>query len=250
MCSSTQRTTNQKERLLITPAHEYIQPSDTDIEPTLSEFNIPQLYPHAGRIFDYLPPDALVIIDDKDTFQETVLSVEEQAISLRGGYIEDGILSDDFPVPYLTCDGIEDSLPLGRTLFLGPSTASEGDAPPLAQSFTPNPRFGGRLKPLMEQLGRQAIQGHQSIVVSRQAGRLNEIWDENYRPTGKIETTPQFVSGSLGDGLTITTADGSQVVLYSDGDIFGWQPPKPRRRHRPRGRAGRGARRVRERVER
>jgi len=230
---STQRTTNQKERLLITPAREYIQPSDTDIEPTLSEFNIPQLYPHAGRIFDYLPPDALVIIDDKDTFQETVLSVEEQAISLRGGYIEDGILSDDFPVPYLTCDGIEDSLPLGRTLFLGPSTASEGDAPPLAQSFTPNPRFGGRLKPLMEQLGRQAIQGHQSIVVSRQAGRLNEIWDENYRPTGKIETTPQFVSGSLGDGLTITTADGSQVVLYSDGDIFGWQPPKPRRRHRP-----------------
>lgn len=229
----TQRTTTQQERLLITPAREYQQKPESSLPTPISEFNIPEIYPQTGRIFDFLSPDSLVIIDDKDAFQETVLSVEEQALSLRNGYVEEGILPEDFPAPYLTCDQIEDSLPLGRTLFLGPSTPSEDDAPPLAQSFTPNPRFGGRLKPLMEQLGQQAIQGQESIVVSRQAGRLNALWDENYKPTTQFDTSPEFIKGSLGDGLTITKADGSQVFLFTDGDIFGWQPPKPRRRHRP-----------------
>jgi transcription-repair coupling factor (superfamily II helicase) len=230
---ATQRTTANVERLLITPAREFIQSSDSNLSHPVSEYHIPQLYPHAGRIFDYLPPESLVIIDDKDAFQETVTSVEEQALSLRNGYIEEGILADDFPVPYLTSDQIEDSLPLGRTLFLGPVTTSEGLAPPLAENFRPNPRFGGRLKPLMEELARQSLQGQHSIVISRQAARLNELWDENYRPTSKIETAPQFINGSLGDGLALSTADGNTITLFSDGDIFGWQAPRPRRRHRP-----------------
>jgi transcription-repair coupling factor (superfamily II helicase) len=230
---TSQRTTANVERLLITPAREFIHSPDSTLPHPLSEYHIPELYPHAGRIFDYLPPDSLVIIDDKDAFQETVTSVEEQALSLRKGYIEEGILADDFPAPFLTCDQIEDSLPLGRTVFLGPATASEGLAPPLAKNFKPNPRFGGRLKPLMEELAQQSLQGQPSIVISRQAARLNELWDENYRPTSKIETAPQFINGSLGDGLALATADGNTITLFSDGDIFGWQAPRPRRRHRP-----------------
>ena len=245
---ATQRTTGQHELLLITPAREFIirlpgsmrsTPEETNHKTPevsaedFSEFNIPLLYPHAGRIFDYLPRDALVIIDDKDAFQETVLSIEEQALSARKDYIEEGILAEDYPIPYLTCDQIEDSLPPGRVLFLGPSTASEGSPPPLAESFTPNPRFGGRLKPLMERLAQTAIQGEAAVVVSRQAGRLQELWEENYRPTSEITHSPAFIKGSLTEGWALTIKDESTLYLFTDGEIFGWQPPKPRRRHRP-----------------
>ncbi len=235
---ATQRTTGQIDLLLITPAREYIRPlgssetlkvSDEDI----SEFHIPILYSHAGRIFDYLPRDALVIVDDKEAFQETVQTVEEQALNLRKDYVDEGILNEDFPIPYLTCDQIEDSLPPGRVLFLGPSTASEGSPPPLAKSFTPNPRFGGRLKPLMEQLAKVSIQGENALVISRQAARLEELWEENYRPTSGIMSPPAFTKGSLTEGWVLATNEQRSLHLLTDGEIFGWQPPKPRRRHRP-----------------
>jgi len=235
---ATQRTTSVNELLLITPACEFIRPLGSSetlkvSHDDISEFHIPQLYPHAGRIFDYLPRDALVIIDDKDAFEETVHTVEEQALALRKDYIDESLLEDDFPVPYLTCDQIEDSLPPGRVLFLGPSTASEGSPPPLAKSFTPNARFGGRLKPLMEQLAQVAIQGEEAMIISRQASRLEELWEENYRPTSEITSAPTFTKGSLTEGWALTTKDERTLHLLTDGEIFGWQPPKPRRRYRP-----------------
>jgi len=235
---TTQRTTGQHEFLLVTPAREYIKPlGSLEIlkvsDENLSEFHIPQIYPHAGRIFDYLPPNALVVVDDKEAFEETVNSVEEQAFSLRKDYLEEGILDDDYPIPYLTSDQIEDSLPPGRVLFLGPSTAPEGSPPPLAKHFAPNPRFGGRLKPLMEGLAAASIQGETGIVVSRQAGRLDELWEENYHPTTGLTQEPTFIKGSLTEGWAFTPKEGEKLNLFTDGEIFGWQPPKPRRRFRP-----------------
>ncbi len=244
---ATQRTTKQHELLLVTPAREYITRLPESMRNTpgeahnetpefpqeeLSEFHIPLLYPHAGRIFDYLPRDALVIVNDRDAFQETVISIEEQALSSRKDYVEEGILPADYPVPYLTADEIEDSLPPGRVLFLGPSTASDESPPPLADSFTPNPRFGGRLKPLMERMAQIVIQGEQVITVSRQAGRLEELWAENYHPTSETASAA-FIKGSLTEGWALTTKDESTLHLFTDGEIFGWQPPQPRRRYRP-----------------
>ncbi|MBL6980312.1 MAG: transcription-repair coupling factor [Anaerolineales bacterium] len=234
---ATQRTTEQHEMLLVTPAREYFRPLESsetlDASDEISEFHIPLLYPHAGRIFDYLPRDALVVIDDKEAFEDTVHSVEEQALSQRKDYIEEGILEDDYPIPYLTCDQIEDSLPPGRVLFLGPSTAPEGSPPPLAKHFAPNPRFGGRLKPLMEGLAQASIKGEKGIVISRQAGRLEELWEENYRPTTGLTQAPTFIKGSLTEGWSFTSQDEQKLNLLTDGEIFGWQPPKPRRRYRP-----------------
>ncbi len=230
---STQRTTQQLDQLFVTPAREYIIPTETDLQPPFSEFIIPRLYRHAGRIFDYLPTNALVIVDDSDALQDAVNTIEEQAIALRKDYLTEGLLAADFPVPYLTCDQIEDSLPPGRTLFLGPASASEGKPTPLAELFTPNPRFGGRLKPLMERLAQQALKGERSIVVSRQAERLDTLWTESYHPSSEIAHPPQFTKGSLTEGWTLAIGEEFRAHLLSDGEIFGWQPPRPRRRARP-----------------
>ena len=90
-------------------------------------------------------PDALVVIDNDSAFHETVNEIEEQSVSLRREYIEDGSIPADFPIPYLTWDQIQDSLPPNRTLILGPVTdlarRRKDTRCSLGRSVQPQPAF-------------------------------------------------------------------------------------------------------------
>ena len=236
---STQRTFKSHEKLLVTPAREYIvetnAPKVTAEDEEISEFHIPSLHPNPASILDYLPQNALVAIDNLDTFQDTILEFEEQAVSLRKDYIEDGTIPDDFPIPYLTWDQIQDSLPLNRTLALGPMGGSDDieDMLTLAEQFSPNPRFGGQIKPLLEHLAQSATEGDEIVIVSRQVARLEELWIEHYKPIASPTLAPIFVKGSLADGWIFNTDTPPKIRLLTDGELFGWQRPRPRQRHRP-----------------
>ena len=157
---------------------------------------------------------------------------------MRKEAIEDGALPDDFPRPYLTRDEIEDALPLGRTVVLGPIASAETDQTAAAglqlwQQFAPNPRFGGQLRKVMTYLAERASQGDALVLVSRQISRLKELWQEQYATGSRESAAPQFVRGSLGDGWVFTADDGSRLHLLTDGEIFGWRRPQPRHRQRP-----------------
>ena len=239
---STQRTTKTVNRLMVTPAREFIATSDklasiiSHDEP-VTEFHLPLLHTAPASLLDYFPRNALVLIENSETVFSTINQVEEQAVALRKDYIEDGTLPDDFPIPYLSIDEIQDSLPTDRTLELGPVSAQNFEmqptAPQLAQNFTPNPRFGGQLRQVMEHLAQQSNQGDQIVLVSRQISRLQELWQDQYHPQTPVEHPPQFIKGSLGDGWMLTKDDGSHLHLLTDGEIFGWRRPQPRQRHRP-----------------
>ncbi len=232
---ASQRTTAAIERLLITPAREYIaarEPaSSADSQPSLSEFHIPLLHTTPAGLLDYLPRNALVLIEHRDAVRDTIQEVEEQAILLRKDAVEDGTLTGDFPLPYLTLDQVQDSLPEGRTLELGPVSANPEAA--LAQKFAPNSRFGGQLRPVMEHLTRQSLEGNRLFLVSRQISRLEELWREQHPLQSQVLHPPQFLLGSIGDGWILETDQGSQLHLLTDGEIFGWRRPQPRQRHRP-----------------
>jgi transcription-repair coupling factor (superfamily II helicase) len=233
---STQRTTTSIERLLITPAREYVatpekQASITSPEETLTEFHIPLFHTIPASLLDYLPRIALVLIENGENVFSAITQVEEQAVTMRGDFVEDGTLPKDFPIPYLSIDQVQDSLPMTRTLELGP-VASENRSD-LALKFSPNPRFGGQLRQIMEHLSNQARQGDQIVLVSRQISRLEELWKEQYHPKSPVKQVPRFVKGSLGDGWVLDTEEGSRLHLLTDGEIFGWRRPQPRQRHRP-----------------
>ena len=230
---STQRTTEGIERLLVTPAREFVE-SAAEIEARetpRTEFDIPVLHPTPASLLDYLPRNTLVLIENSETVFTTIDQLEEQAVALRKDYIEDGTLPEDFPVPYLSIDQIRDALPESRTLELGPVSA--GVDTTLAQKFAPNPRFGGQLRQVMEYLSEQTSQGAQIVLVSRQISRLEELWREQYHPHIPVRQPPQFVKGSLGDGWTLRLDEDSFLHLLTDGEIFGWRRPQPRQRHRP-----------------
>jgi transcription-repair coupling factor (superfamily II helicase) len=232
---ATQRTQSTHERLIVSPAREYLLPVDTDSSPEfeISEFHIPLLHPTVASLLDYLPQTSLVLVDNWDFVQDTVDEVEEQSMGLRADFKETGTLPDDFPLPYLTWTEIQDSLSMHRTLKLGPVTSS--DQSHLAQKFTPGPRFGGQLKPLLDHITKLRVNGESVFVVSRQSARLDELWKEHTSRPATESLDPVFVPGSLSEGWIFSpenSAGNARLHLLTDGEIFGWRRPEPRQRHR------------------
>ncbi|HLA98681.1 MAG TPA: transcription-repair coupling factor [Anaerolineales bacterium] len=227
---TSQRTFEIHERLLISPAREFTLPSggEHDIE-ELHEFHLPLLHKQIASLLDYLPRQALVLIDDLQAIREAWNEVEEQAIAIRGEQVAEGNLAEDFPLPYLTWSELLDTLPRHTVLELGPSGNLESSL--LAEWFQPGPRFGGRLKPFIEHLVERIERGEQVIVVSRQSTRLQELWSEqNASPDSR---GPAFIQGSLAEGWSFAPPTGEVIHLFSDGEIFGWRRPEPRQRPRP-----------------
>jgi len=233
---ATQRTIAKQQTLQISPAREFILPESSLSEAgelPVCEFHIPNIYTSISSLLDYLPRNALVILDDEDAVRESIYTIEEQAVSLRKGYIEEGLIAEDFPLPYLTWEEIQDTFLRGRVMRLGPSGIDPIQvSSSLAEHFESNPRFGGRLKLLMDYLVEKALVGDRTIIVSRQASRLKELWKERYHPTAAVAHNPRFIIGSLTDGWKLDTDNQNALHLFTDGEIFGWQRPRPRRRQR------------------
>ena len=223
----------------------------------VSEFQIPLLHQQPASLLDYLPQKALVLIDDLSIVESMVAEVEEQAVKFRQESITEGILTADFPLPYIPWSELHDNLQGYASLELGHSTELETGEQRLedrlASCFSHDERFGGRLKPFVEYLTSIVERGEQVIVVSRQSTRLHELWLESDHQESKSEN-PKFIEASLSEGfiLNIQPIDHLQqdkspvsslglpitnlqspIHLITDSEIFGWERPQPRMRQRP-----------------
>jgi transcription-repair coupling factor (superfamily II helicase) len=243
---ATQRTVKAADaglvqRLLITPAREFLSNPQANLEQAgdyNSEFYIPVLHPMPASLLDYLPRQALVVLDDRQTLIDAIAEVEEQAVAMRQDSIREGTLPADFPIPYLTLEEIQDALSAHATLDLGHGSATEAqELPPteiqveLAERFSAGPRFAGRLKPVMDFIRERLTAQERVVIVSRQAARLRELWQEQRTPADLAPL--DLIEGSLNEGWSYKTPDGRQLHLLTDGEIFGWRRPEPRQRARP-----------------
>jgi len=236
---ASQRTIEKLNSTLITPAREFIaigadgNPPETEF----SEFHIPILHPLSSSLLDYLPSKALVLIDDLSVVESMVAEVEEQAVKLRQESIDEGLLSLDFPIPYITWPELLDEFHDHSMLELGHSTAAplellpfspkmggEEEGGGIGNVFTHDERFGGRLKPFVEYLTSVAERGEQAVIVSRQSERLEDLWKESNSPS---DGNPQFIEASLSEGFIV-----GNIHLITDSEIFGWERPQPRAKQR------------------
>src|SRR5574341_20885 len=209
---ATQRTIKPHDRLLVTPAREFLPPAEVD--PSLeepSEFYIPPLHTSPASLLDYLPRQALVLFDDLQAVQDAVLDVEEQAVALRREALAEGVIADEFPIPYMSWSELADSLPRNRTVELGGASGDEAGSKALSlpDRFVAGPRYAGRLKPFMEHVAERVSDGEQVVIVSRQSARLNELWSEqNHEPYPR---PPLFVDSSLTEGFTFIPVSAPPV---------------------------------------
>src|SRR5215210_7631978 len=209
---ASQRTVENLDAILITPAREYVSRySEIDIQKPdgganvddrisnleISEFHIPLLHPQPASLLDYLPQKALILVDDLSIVEGMVAEVEEQAVKFRHDSIAEGILSPDFPLPYVTWPDLLDTLHTRSFVELGHSTAAEAEDPDnlISACFTHDERFGGRLKSFVEYLKSIVERGEQTIIISRQASRLQELWQESSEAEPDLEN-PQFIEAS------------------------------------------------------
>ncbi len=249
---ASQRTIDSLNKILITPAKEYLLPdpqTSNSLTPDsqFSEFHIPILHPFPASLIDYLPTNALVLIDDISFSSSTADEIEEQAVKFREESVKEEILGDDFPIPYLSWSELEDALYNRPRLELGYSTA-RADMP---SDFTALPRFSGRLKPFMDFLAERVASGDDVFVASRQCERLSNLWRERHAFEDSEYKSPTFICDSLSGGWSLALPSvppdggetspfphrgkaekGGTTHLITDSEIFGWQRPLPRRRQR------------------
>ena len=223
---ATQRSLQKVEQAVITPAREFLLPDEAlslprDEQP--DEFDLPRLHPARASLLDYLPRGSLVALDERAQLAATAEEIETQSLRLR----QQSDLPPDFPAPYHSWSELEDRLH-GR-----PCLEMSAGGHLQAEAFSPERRFGGQLKPLMAWLAERVEAGEGTLCLSRQAGRLESVWQRTPRRAAAEGQAPHFVEGVLAEGFQLSLPDGRRWHLLTDAEIFGWARPLPRGRSRP-----------------
>ncbi len=219
------------------------------------EFYLPYFYSEPASLLNYLEEDGLVAVDEPGEVADVWTELEEQAVELRDQAGEAGTLPPNYPLPYITWDEWSETSAHHRVLALGGD--QDLDHPDLlSTAFVPPPRFGGQLKPVLDHVMQARTMGDTTVVVTRQAQRLAELWAERehyHAPLMDVVESPEeheviFVQGALPDGWMLSVERGRQepgetdftpggprftLHVLTDGEIFGWVRPQPRRRAKP-----------------
>lgn len=214
---------------------EYKQLTDSASFPELETY-LPWMVDNEASLLDYLPTDALVVIDDYPALEDRVVDLERQAIERRENAIAHHTFPADMPRPFISWAHIYDSISQHILCELGGHP--EGHVP--GSLFQPGPRFSGQLRMALDEIASQVpVPSSHVVIVTRQAGRLAELWNERTyegvraRPLDALNdlaktNNPAFVQGTLTDGWKMRGQN--TILLYSDSELFGWKRPEPRRR--------------------
>ncbi len=202
------------------------------------EFLLPWMIPDPISVLDYLPRDASVVLEDSMAFEEAVAEFEDQAVSFREDQVNEGHLPQDGPLPYLTLPELQERMAEEQAADLGMSSDTFEPASALGDSFRPGPRFGGQVRPVLNFLAGRQTAHEATIVVSRQAPRLAELWRERAADAPVRERVPDdlvpgeiaFLKGALAEGWSLESESGPTLHLLTDAEIFGWTRPQVRRR--------------------
>ena len=200
------------------------------------EHYLPYLYDTPASLLDYVPVNALILIEEPHYLEDKAREIAEQAEAHRVEAEAAGQIAPDYPAPYLPWGSIQRELAQRRSAAL--RSFSGGAA------FSPGERFGGQLRTLLTHVRRQLHQGDSVVVITEQVERLENLWYEQDASTfipkvSQIDSAPapgslQFVRGAAAEGWALEGA-GGRLHFVTDAEIFGWTRPEPRRRHEPSG---------------
>ena len=180
-----------------------------------------------GSIIDYLPQNALLVLDQPEEMAQALGEMDAEAQEIRREQIARGELPPNFPTPYLTWDELSARFPVKceKRRILSVYSWQQEDTATLLP-FKSAPAYGGRLDDFVEDAG-EMLQGRERriIVVSQQARRLSELLEEEdiiAPPLSKLDDPPPpgaiaLVQGSLNMGWVT-----GSVALFTDVELFGF----------------------------
>jgi transcription-repair coupling factor (superfamily II helicase) len=202
------------------------------------EFYIPYLYKEAGMLVDYMPAQTLVVLEDPLGLEALVANLNVQNMALRQELVEKGELPRGVQSPHFSWDTVQGRLDVHTRLEFRYDTVSD-----LAvnEGFAAGTTYAGRLQDVIADSLEMMEKNWPVVTISRQTPRLAELyedWGIIVQPVEGIATPPQkgsltLLQGSLASGWQMRQTDGGSLVLLTDGEIFGWLKPQPRRPYRP-----------------
>jgi transcription-repair coupling factor (superfamily II helicase) len=226
---ATQRTIDKRSDCVIPPAREFLlrnQPGMVSGK-QYNEFHIPILHSFSASMVDYLPKNALIVLDDGVKLQNIINDVEEDAVKRRNEGIYSGFIPEDFPIPYLSWSELQDSMNKIQVLDMGYGVDEIHSQ--LSSCFLPNQRYAGQLTAFVDDLFESAITNKEQFIVSRQTPRIREVWQEKTLHIQSDILEPVFLDGSLFEGWHLKNFSGFDLRLFTDSEIFGWERPHSRR---------------------
>ncbi len=216
------------------------------------EYYLPLIYPQPASLLDYLPSEALVVVDDWRELETAVSELHEHADQIANEQVS---LPPNFQNPLFAWDKLVDELNWWQPLILGDGVEGTDPERPyldFASAFEPGPRYGGQVRPLLTQLKNAQNEGERVVLLSQQAARLSELWREEGRgagadslllrgglaptaengetadmpaaapmpghPVDNIDTLPpngslSFVQGALPEGFVLVNREEDKILL-------------------------------------
>lgn len=247
----TQRSTELSESLTIVPAREMLLPPKDQLERILTDLDLSHCSNQARdlmyedidlllngqwrdglqyyasilnnyTLLDYLPQQALIVLDNPDSITNELEDLDSQANGLRQGQIERGELPRNFPIPYFGWPEIEEKLLQYKQQILlekwGDSSTSS------LFSFGIPASYSGQFPRFFEDTKMHLKNKKRIIIVSLQAERLSEILGEQ-----DILASPLFEINQLPPTASLTLVHGSlsggwnlnETILLTDSELFG-----------------------------
>ena len=194
----------------------------------------------SSSVFDHLPRDALILVDEPHDIASRMEDRDERARHAREELERGGRIPLGLPHPWLEQDELEARLKRAPQLVRSLSRLGSGDQ---RLPFRSTPRLAGKLAQLFESLRAQTDSGAR-VLVSLQEARLSELMADLGLPLSALaaETAPLPAAISVGraaiaEGWQLDDpANGERLLtLISDTEIFGFERQRQRRPLRTRG---------------
>jgi len=201
------------------------------------EHYLPYLYSFPVSLLDYAPENALIVVEDYAELQDICQDIAEGAESNRGNNQHTNQIAPDHPLPYVTWAELSQELAQRQVVYLD-VIGAEGSAfihEDYSGLFTPGGRYGGQLRPLLNQVRAMRSGQSRAVIVTQQAKRITDLWYEQdaseYIPiSNSISDIPTEGSLCVVDGVLQEGWSLKALHLLTDAEIFGWSRPEPRRR--------------------
>ncbi len=202
------------------------------------EFYVPHLYSEPGMLIDYMPAETLLVLEDPLGIESVVTNLTAQDTDLHHELVQKGELPRGTLSPYFSWDNLQRRFVERTTLQLRYDSGSDLA---VSEGFLPAPNYGGRLQNVIADSMEMLDKRWRVVIVSRQTPRLAQLYEEwgvVVKPVEAIANPPPEASltilqGTLASGWQMRQNDGGRTILLTDGEIFGWVKPEPRRPHRP-----------------
>lgn len=202
-------------------------------------FYLPYLHTETS-VLDYLPKNGLLILDNPESLQNTILDLDAQASEMKERFEQERENPTRLREAHISWAKLEPRLHQHRQLRFAGILSGEGiDEGTLdgtehlvPQFSTPN-SYGGRLRAFAQDCRKALDSRERIIIVTAQARRLSEVLgDESALGDATISVTPVANIKELPESGSLTLIQGQlsegwqahalALQIFTDTEIFGW----------------------------